>query len=66
MAKLPSYKIDLELRVVNGQTFLSFWDIIGGEDIVTEVKDNKLFRPNGKEITLQEFVDKVVEQVKRY
>ncbi len=37
-------KINLELHVVgDGRTFLNYWNHRNGEDVITQVKDGKLY-----------------------
>lgn len=73
-------KVKLELILnENGVTFLNFWDSLKGQDVSCEVKDGKLFEQfhdqtedkdevidefGAREITLQQFIDKVHEQRK--
>lgn len=62
-------KIKIELVVnENGITFLNYWDNLNGNDVCCEIKDGKLFEQTfvgndhdlvQKEITLQDFVNKV-------
>ena len=61
----PQYIIDLQLKVVGNIVYLNFWDNIHGNDVVVEVREGKLHQ-NDKEITLQEFIDKVINEVKIY
>lgn len=61
----PQYIIDLQLKVVGNIVYLNFWDNIHGNDVVVEVREGKLHQ-NDKEITLQEFIDKVINEVKTY
>jgi len=60
-------KIKLEL-VVNedGRTFLNYWNWYNGDDVVTQIKDGKIIDDNGegKEISLQEFINQVNTRVK--
>lgn len=60
-------KIKLEIILnENGVTFLNFWNWYNGDDVVTEIVDGKIIDDNGhgKEITLQEFIDRVREKNK--
>ncbi len=60
-------KIKIELIVDDtGNSYLNYWNWWNGEDVVCEVKDGKIIDDNGdgKEITIQEFIDRVKEKVK--
>jgi hypothetical protein len=59
------YGIELKLDVVNDKIFLRFPDPITDNDINTEVRDGKLYY-EGKEISLQEFIEKIIKIVKTY
>lgn len=63
-------KIDLELHVVgDGRVFINFWNHINGDDVITELRDGKLYRiqyegEDGKtetetEVSLEKFVEEV-------
>ncbi len=68
-------KVELELHVVgDGRVFLNFWNYMTGEDVLAEVKDGKLISTiyddnveviSEKEITLQEFIDRVKSKFKK-
>lgn len=54
-------KIRLELNIIDDEgksVFINFWNPIDGNDVIVEVKDEKLFR-HGKEITLTQFINQV-------
>ncbi len=60
-------KIKLELVLnENGVTYLNYWNWYNGDDEVAEIVDGKIIDDNGhgKEITLQEFIDRVKTKVK--
>ncbi len=56
-------KIELELHVVgDGRTYLNFWNWKTGEDVISEVKDGKLYMDINEvetEVSLQKFIDEV-------
>lgn len=57
-------KINLEIHAVgDGRTFLNFWNWMNGDDVVAELKNDKLFTKDENdvesEISLQEFIDRV-------
>ena len=56
-------KIELELHIVgDGRTFLNFWNWKTGEDVVSEIKNGKLYMDISEvetEVSLQQFVDEV-------
>jgi hypothetical protein len=55
-------KINLELHQVGeGRTFLNYWNARNGDDVACEVVDGRLIH-EGTEITLAEFIDKVVSK----
>jgi hypothetical protein len=68
-------KHKLELNIVgDGREFLNFWDWAHGNDVVCEIRDNKLFyTPQDekgnelpeKEISMAEFLDLVRESIKK-
>ena len=67
--KTRHYKIEVELHIVGDRVFVNYWDYIGGEDVVSELINGKLLYRNGEsieEITLTEFIDKVVNVVSKY
>ena len=64
-------KINLEFNIVgDGREFLNFWDWNHGNDVVAEIRDNKLYEGNDdgdeydKEISFGDFLDKVRNVVK--
>ena len=59
------YKIEVELHIVGDRTFINYWDYVSGNDVTTELINDKLYH-NNKEITLTEFIDKVVNVVSKY
>jgi len=62
----PRLKIEIELNLPgDGRSFLNFWDYMGGEDVTAEIKDNKLIH-QGNEITLNDFINKVKDVVRKY
>jgi hypothetical protein len=58
-------RIDVEISVEDDKKYLNFWDYINGNDVTAELVQNKLYQDD-KEITLQQFVDKVVEEVNKW
>ena len=57
-------KLELELNFVgDGRIFINFWDFKGGDDVVAELKDNKLFLvyENNRETTISEFIKLILE-----
>lgn len=66
-------KIDIEVNIVGDRTFINFWDYMHGNDVITELKDGKLYQYQLKndeainqEITFQEYIDKVIKEVSKY
>lgn len=58
-------KIEIELHFVgDGRTFLNFWNWLDGNDVIAEMKEGKLYEDE-KEISLQEFTDKIRDRFKR-
>lgn len=60
-------KVDVEIhKVGDGRTFLNFWNYMNGDDVIAELKNGKLFskddNDNEFEISLQDFVDKVISK----
>lgn len=62
---IQQYIIDLQLKIVGDKTILNFSDYVHGNDISAVVFNGKLYQ-NGQEISLQEFIDKVINEVKTY
>ncbi len=63
-------KATIEINFVSdGRIFFNFWDLINGNDVVAEFKNGKLYREiltskdAIKEMSLQEFIDEVKEQI---
>jgi hypothetical protein len=61
----PQYIIDLQLKFIGNKTYLNFWDYVHGNDVIVEVREDKLYQDD-KEISLQEFINKVINEVKTY
>ncbi len=59
-------KIELELHVVgDGRTYLNFWNWKTGEDVISEIKDGKLYMDINEvetEVSLQQFIDEVKDK----
>ena len=59
-------KIELELHVVgDGRTYLNFWNWKTGEDVISEVKNGKLYMDINEietEVSLQQFIDEVKDK----
>lgn len=59
-------KVELELHVVgDGRTYLNFWNWKTGEDVISEVKNGKLYMDINEvetEVSLQQFIDEVKEK----
>ena len=59
------YKIEVELHIVGDRIFINYWDYVSGNDVTTELINGKLHY-NKEEITLTEFIDKVISVVSKY
>ena len=60
-------KINLEFNIVgDNREFLNFWDWNHGNDVVAEIRDNKLYEGDeyDNEISFGDFLNKVREVVK--
>ena len=59
-------KVELELHVVgDGRTYLNFWNWKTGEDVISEIKNGKLYMDINEvetEISLQQFIDEVKDK----
>lgn len=59
-------KVELELHVVgDGRTYLNFWNWKTGEDVISEVKNGKLYMDINEvetEVSLQQFIDEVKDK----
>lgn len=70
---LPIGKYSLELNFPgDGSIFLNWWDYYGGDDVVAEIKDGKLFISNDEkeeekiEITFPDFLKRVIESINNH
>ena len=64
---LPQGKYNLELNFPgDGRTFLNFFDIINGYDVMAEIKDGKLMLDTNiseREITIEEYIELVKSSI---